>query len=45
MPLKEGTSKEDVSANIARLVREGYPMKQAIAIAMSKAKKKKKKPK
>lgn len=37
MPLKKGSSKESISENIARLMREGYPKKQAIAIAMSKA--------
>lgn len=37
MPLKEGSSKEVVSANIGELVRSGRPQKQAVAIAMSKA--------
>ena len=37
MPLKKGKSKAAVSANIARLVKEGYPQKQAIAIAMRTA--------
>jgi len=37
MPLKRGSSAKVVSANIRRLVHEGKPQKQAIAIAMSKA--------
>lgn len=43
MPLKKGKSDKDVSVNIAILVKEGYPKKQAIAIAMQKAGRKKKK--
>ena len=43
MPLKKGKSKKAISANIAQLIREGYPKKQAIAIAMSKAGKTRKK--
>lgn len=37
MPLKEGTSKRSISANIAELTKSGHERKQAIAIAMDKA--------
>lgn len=43
MPLKKGSSKKTVSANIGELIRSGRPKKQAVAIAMSKAGKKRKK--
>lgn len=36
-PLKSGTSDEVVSDNISRLMDEGYPQKQAIAIALRNA--------
>ena len=37
MPLKKGSSKRAVSANIRTEMKAGKPQKQAIAIAMSKA--------
>lgn len=36
-PLKGGSSKATISANIRKLMHEGYPQRQAIAIAFSKA--------
>lgn len=35
MPLFKGKSKEAVSKNIRKLVSEGRPQKQAVAIALS----------
>ncbi|HKM52245.1 MAG TPA: hypothetical protein VJY33_02480 [Isosphaeraceae bacterium] len=37
MPLKQGSGKKAVSSNIAKLVGEGRPQKQAVAIALSVA--------
>jgi RNA polymerase subunit RPABC4/transcription elongation factor Spt4 len=37
MPLKEGSSKETISSNVAELMEAGHPQKQAEAIAMKKA--------
>jgi hypothetical protein len=37
MPLKEGSSREAISANVSELVRSGHKQDQAVAIAMSKA--------
>ena len=43
MPLKKGSSKEVVSANIKTEMAHGKPQKQAIAISLSKASKSKRK--
>ena len=37
MPLKKGSSTKTVSSNIGKMMREGRPQKQAIAISMREA--------
>lgn len=39
MPLKKGTSEQVKKANIRKLIAEGRPRRQAVAIALKKGKK------
>lgn len=41
MPLKRGSSRETIAANIRELAKSGYPFKQRIAIALSSARRSK----
>ena len=39
MPLKRGSSENVISANIRKMMREGYPQRQAVAASLTSARK------
>lgn len=43
MPLAKGASRKTVGKNIRKMIREGYPQKQAVAASLSSARKSKRK--
>jgi hypothetical protein len=43
VPLKKGSSKKAISANIRELKRSGRPQKQAVAIALAESRRSKRK--
>lgn len=45
MPLRKGSSHKTISSNVRKLIREGRPRKQVVAIALSTAGKSRKRKK